>query len=77
MASSIPVMVYLLWCHYPLQTLLGISVRPFITAAAVFTFYNALAIGEIVRAAVGICRLLSQWQLKPQAFPEVFTSDLS
>jgi len=51
-ASSIPVMVYLLWCHYPLQTLLGISVRPFITAAAVFTFYNALTIGETVRAAV-------------------------
>src|SRR5271165_895403 len=41
-ASSIPVMVYLLWCHYPLQAALGISVQPFITAAAVFTFYNAL-----------------------------------
>jgi polar amino acid transport system permease protein len=52
-ASSIPVMVYLLWCHYPLQTALGISVRPFITAAAVFTFYNALTIGETVRGAVG------------------------
>ena len=53
MASSIPVMVYLLWCHYPLQTLLGISVPPFATAAAVFTFYNALTIGEIIRAAIG------------------------
>lgn len=52
MASSIPVMVYLLWCHYPLQKLLGISVRPFITAALVFTFYNALVIGESVRAAI-------------------------
>jgi polar amino acid transport system permease protein len=52
MASSIPVMVYLLWCHYPLQTFLGISVRPFATAAAVFTFYNALTVGEIVRAAI-------------------------
>lgn len=52
MASSIPVMVYLLWCHYPLQTLLGISVRPFITAVVVFTFYNTLTIGEIVRGAV-------------------------
>jgi len=51
-ASSIPVMVYLLWCHYPLQAALGISVQPFITAAAVFTFYNALTIGEVVRGAV-------------------------
>src|ERR1017187_7050512 len=38
-ASSIPVMVYLLWCHYPLQATLGISLPPFFTAAAVFTFY--------------------------------------
>jgi His/Glu/Gln/Arg/opine family amino acid ABC transporter permease subunit len=52
MASSIPVMVYLLWSHYPLQTLFGISVPPFATAAAVFTFYNTLTIGEIVRAAI-------------------------
>jgi His/Glu/Gln/Arg/opine family amino acid ABC transporter permease subunit len=51
-ASSIPVMVYLLWCHYPLQAALGISVQPFITAAAVFTFYNTITIGEVVRGAV-------------------------
>src|SRR5713226_4719786 len=47
-ASSIPVIVYLLWCHYPLQAALGISVRPFITAAAVFTLYNSITIGEVV-----------------------------
>ena len=51
-ASSIPVMVYLLWSHYPLQTLLRISVPPFATAAAVFMFYNALTIGEVIRAAI-------------------------
>lgn len=50
--SSIPVMVYLLWCHYPLQSMLGISLPPFITAAAVFTAYNVLLIGEVVRGAV-------------------------
>jgi His/Glu/Gln/Arg/opine family amino acid ABC transporter permease subunit len=52
-ASSIPVMVYLLWCHYPLQAYLGISVPPFYTAAVVFTFYNTLTIGEVVRGAIG------------------------
>jgi polar amino acid transport system permease protein len=51
-ASSIPVMVYLLWCYYPLQTLLHINVTPFATAAFVFAFYNVLIIGEIVRGAV-------------------------
>jgi len=51
-ASSIPVLVYLMWCHYPLQSALGISVQPFITAAAVFTFYNTLTIGEVVRGVV-------------------------
>ena len=51
-ASSIPVMVYLLWCHYPLQSALDISVNPFITAAVVFTLYNALVIGDIVRGSI-------------------------
>jgi polar amino acid transport system permease protein len=51
-ASSIPVLVYLMWCYYPLQSALGISLSPFITASAVFTFYNTLTIGEVVRSAV-------------------------
>ena len=51
-AASIPVMVYLLWCHYPLQAHLGISIPPFYTAAVVFTFYNTLTIGEVVRGAI-------------------------
>lgn len=51
-ASSIPVMVYLLWCHYPLQSALGISLPPFLTAAFVFMLYNTLTIGEVVRSAV-------------------------
>jgi His/Glu/Gln/Arg/opine family amino acid ABC transporter permease subunit len=50
-ASSIPVMVYLLWFYYPFQTVLGIRLTPFITAACVFLFYNALVIGEIIRTA--------------------------
>jgi polar amino acid transport system permease protein len=51
-SSSVPVMVYLLWCHYPLQAALGISVPPFITAATVFTIYNALVVAEAVRGAI-------------------------
>ena len=51
-ASSIPVMVYLLWCYYPLQSVLRINVSPFATAATVFAFYNILIVGEVVRSAV-------------------------
>lgn len=50
--SSVPVMVYLLWFHYPLQAALGIEVRPFVTAAFVITAYNALAVSEAVRGAI-------------------------
>jgi His/Glu/Gln/Arg/opine family amino acid ABC transporter permease subunit len=50
--SSVPVMVYLLWAHYPLQAALGISIPPFVTAATVFLLYNALAVAEVVRNAI-------------------------
>ena len=50
--SSIPVMVYLLWAYYPLQAALGVSIRPFLTAATVFTLYNAFAVAEAVRGAI-------------------------
>jgi polar amino acid transport system permease protein len=51
-ASSIPVLVYLLWSYYPLQSLMGISVSPFLTAAFVLTLYNALTISELVRGGI-------------------------
>ena len=41
-----------MWCYYPLQSVLGISLTPFVTAATVFAFYNTLTIGEVVRSAV-------------------------
>lgn len=50
--SSVPVMVYLLWAHYPLQSALGIGIPPFVTAACVFLLYNALAVAEVVRNAI-------------------------
>jgi polar amino acid transport system permease protein len=50
--SSVPVMVYLLWVHYPLQSWLGVQIPPFYTAAITFTIYNSLAVGEIVAGAI-------------------------
>jgi polar amino acid transport system permease protein len=51
-ASSVPIIVYLLWAYYPLQASLGISVPAFATAAIVFTLYNSLVVAEIVRGAI-------------------------
>lgn len=48
--SGVPVIALLFWLHYPLQSMLGISVDPFITAAGTFAVINIFSVGEIVRA---------------------------
>lgn len=50
--SSIPAIVLLVWAHYPAQTMLGIVVDPFITAAIVLTSVNVLGVGEAIRSAL-------------------------
>jgi His/Glu/Gln/Arg/opine family amino acid ABC transporter permease subunit len=47
--SGMPVLVFLFWLHYPLQSLLGIVVDPFITAVATLTILNIFAVSEVVR----------------------------
>lgn len=51
-ATSIPVIVLLFWFHYPLQTMLGIQLDPFITAAFTLGLVNALSVAEIVRPSL-------------------------
>ena len=51
--ASIPVLVLLLWFHYPLQSQFNIAVNPFVTSAFVLSFYNALIISDQVRGAIG------------------------
>ena len=50
--SSVPILVYLLWAYYPLQSELGVTVSPFITAVVVLSLYNALVVSELVRAGI-------------------------
>jgi His/Glu/Gln/Arg/opine family amino acid ABC transporter permease subunit len=50
--ASVPILVYLLWAHYPLQGALGIVVNPFITAALVLSLYNGLIVSDLVRGAI-------------------------
>lgn len=48
--SGLPVLVLLFWAHYPLQSLLGVVIDPFITSASVLALVNTIAVADVVRA---------------------------
>ena len=50
--ASTPVLVLLFWLHYPLQSMLGIVVMPFITAAFALSLINIVGVAQIVRDAL-------------------------
>lgn len=50
--SSIPVLVFLFWMHYPAQSLLGLVVDPFYTAAATLAIVNTFMVSDLVRSAL-------------------------
>jgi polar amino acid transport system permease protein len=52
LGASIPVIVILFWAHYPLQSLMGLVIDPFLTAAYVLSLVNILAVAMIVRDAL-------------------------
>ena len=52
--SSIPVMVLLLWFHFPLQSILGVMIDPFWTAALALSILNTLFVAEIISNALNI-----------------------
>ena len=50
--SGIPILVFLFWLHYPVQSILEIRINPFITAALTFSLVNIFAVADIVRNAI-------------------------
>lgn len=48
--SGIPVLVYLFWAHYPAQSILGVVINPFFTAAVVLSTINIFAVSDLVSA---------------------------
>ena len=44
--------MFLFWAHYPLQVLLQTVIDPFLTATAVLTIVNSLAVFECVRTTL-------------------------
>ena len=50
--ASIPLLVILFWFYYPFQTILGISVSAFTTAALALIIVNVAAIAELIRGVL-------------------------
>lgn len=51
LVSSVPVLVLLLWAHYPLQTLLGVVVSPLLTTIVVLCLVNAIGSWKLLESA--------------------------
>lgn len=47
--SGIPILVFLFWLHYPLQSLLNIVVPPFYTAVVALSIINTLLVSDLLR----------------------------
>jgi len=50
--SGVPILVFLFWLHYPAQSLLSISVDPFLTAAFMLSIINIIMVSEIVKNGI-------------------------
>jgi His/Glu/Gln/Arg/opine family amino acid ABC transporter permease subunit len=46
--AATPVLVSLLFLHYPAQQLLGISIEPFYTALITLSLYNSIGVGNLL-----------------------------
>ncbi len=50
--SGIPVLVFLFWLHYPLQSIFNVVIDPFITAVAALSIVNTLMVSDLVRGVL-------------------------
>lgn len=50
--SSIPVLVFLFWLHYPAQAVWNLVIDPFYTSALTFVVLNIFAVSELFRSYI-------------------------
>jgi len=50
--SGVPILVLLFWLHYPLQSMLGVVIDPFLTAALALTTVNVFLVADTIRNAM-------------------------
>lgn len=50
--GGIPVLVFLFWLHYPLQSMLNVVIDPFYTAVAALSILNTVLVADMVRGVL-------------------------
>ncbi len=50
--AGIPTLVFLFWMHYPLQSVLGVVIDPFVTAAASLSIINVFMVADLWRGTL-------------------------
>jgi His/Glu/Gln/Arg/opine family amino acid ABC transporter permease subunit len=50
--GGIPILVFLFWLHFPLQSLMGVVIDPFYTASFALSVLNIFMVCDIVRNAI-------------------------
>lgn len=60
-ASALPILVVLMWLHFPAQALLGVVINPFITTIVALSFVNVLLVGDTVTRTLD--GLPEEWSL--------------
>jgi polar amino acid transport system permease protein len=50
--SGVPILVFLFWLHYPLQSLLHVVIAPFYTATAALSIVNVLLVADLIRGVL-------------------------
>ena len=48
LVTAVPFLILLFWLHYPLQTLLGWVIPPFVTAAIALSGWNVLVVADLI-----------------------------
>jgi ABC-type amino acid transport system permease subunit len=81
--AGTPVLVFLFWMHYPLQSYLGVVIDPFYTAATTLSIVNILLVSELIRgvmldfpaeyvASAKVCGLTTGQIIRGIQFPIMF-----
>ncbi len=50
--SGVPVLVFLFWLHFPLQSILGLVIDPFYTSVAALSIVNTLLVADLLRGVL-------------------------
>ena len=50
--SGLPILVLLFWLHYPMQSMVNVVIKPFITASFALGLVNSFGVAEAVRNAL-------------------------